>query len=107
MLNIDLDFLNNQIEKIEDSNELSKLYFSIKKVRSKEEEKLDELKNQFEIMDMKLNKLLEKITKIIIDNNYNDDEEDDEDSDDESISDKDVDINTDDIELISSDDEGI
>lgn len=102
MFKIDLDFLDNQIDNIEDTHELSKLYFSIKKVRSKEEEKLIELKKQYEINDNKLNMLLEKITTILVKLTEDDDTSDEEAS---NSSDSDVEINSDDIELISSDEE--
>ena len=109
MFKIDLDFLDNQIDNIDNTHELSKLYFSIKKVRSKEEEKLIELKKQYEINDNKLNMLLEKITIILIGLTVYIDTSDEETSNssdsDVEINSDDVDINTEDIELISSDED--
>jgi len=102
MLKIDLDFLDNQIDNIDDNDELYKLYFSIKKVRSKEEEKLIELKKQFDINDKKLNELLEKITIILVKLTEDDDTSDEETS---NSSNSDVEINTEDIELLLSDDD--
>ena len=109
MLKIDFDFLNKQIDKIEDTDELSKLYFSVQKIKSKEEKKLLEIEKQFKINYDKLNSLCEKITEYLIKLQIDDDSSDEEtiNNDESDSSDDDVEINTDDIELISSDSDEI
>lgn len=103
-MKVDIDFLNKQVDKITNKDELCSLFFSIKKMKNQEQLKMIEIRKQYEMNDFKLDLLMIKIDNLILNNKSNIILEDTEIETDEE-SDEEEDININDSILLSEDSE--
>ena len=104
---MDLSFLNKQVNKISDTNELSVLFFKLKKLIINEHSKMIKLRKEYENNNDKINALMEKIVTRILETIDEDilSEESEEDDDVDTTSEEDDQLKSDDIQLLSDSDD--
>ena len=102
---MDFSFLNKQVNKITDTNELSVLFFKLKKLKINEQKKKIKLINDYQTNDNKIDTLMEKILMKILEV-IDQDNLSEKDEDEETTSEEEEELKSDDIQLLSdSDDE--
>ena len=100
---MDFSFLNKQVNKITDMNELSVLYFKLKKLNINEHNKIVKARNEYESNIRKSETLMEKIVIKILET-IDQDNLSEKDEDEETTSEEEE-LKSDDIQLLSDDDE--
>ena len=103
---MDFSFLNKQVNKITDTNELSVLFFKLKKLIINEHQKMIKARREYEENNNKIESLMEKIVTRILET-IDQDNLSEEDEEEESTSEEEEEeLKSDDIQLLSdSDDE--
>ena len=102
---MDFGFLDKQVNKITDINELSVLFFKLKKLNINEHNKIVKARNEYESNIRKSETLMEKIVMKILET-IDQDNLNDKDEEEESSSEEEEELKSDDIQLLSdSDDE--
>jgi len=102
---MDFSFLNKQVNKITDMNELSVLFFKLKKLKNNEQIKNMKARKEYQINDHKIDTLMEKIVIKILET-IDQDNLSEKDEDEETTSEEEEEeLKSDDIQLLSDDDD--
>jgi hypothetical protein len=105
-MKIDLMFLDKQVNKITDINELSILFFKLKKLNINEHKKIIKLRNEYESNNKKVETLMEKIVIKILETIDQDNLSEKNEEEETTSEEEEDELKSDDIQLLTdSDDE--
>jgi hypothetical protein len=103
---MDFGFLNKQVDKITNTDELSVLFFKLKKLQLNKHKEMIRMREKYEEMDKKMSTIMEKIVIRIVETIDMKEDEEDSTSEEEEEEEEEEQLKSGDIELLSdSDDE--